>query len=50
LEAITVKVDDPPGLIALGFAEIVTVGAEALLTVTVAVAEALPPAPDAVAV
>ena len=45
--------DEPPGAMAVGKAEIVTVGAEgggAAVTVTVAVAVTDPPAPVAVAV
>jgi hypothetical protein len=44
-------VDDPPALIVDGFAAIVTVaGGPAAVTVTVAVADALPPVPVALAV
>jgi hypothetical protein len=47
--AVTVKVEDEPELIEVGFAVMLTVGAEAF-TLTVAVAVAVPPAPVAVAV
>jgi hypothetical protein len=47
---VTVKVDEFPGAIDVGFATIVTVGAGLDVTVTVAVAEMVPPAPVAVAV
>jgi hypothetical protein len=50
LTAVTVSVDEPPGEMAVGFAEIVTVGAGFAVTVTVVVAVAGPPAPVAVAV
>ena len=50
LVAATVKVDEPPGAIEAGLADIVTVGAVAPATVTVAVAVVLPPGPFAVAV
>jgi hypothetical protein len=50
--ATTVKVDEPPAVIEAGDAEIVTVGAlfEVDVTVTVALAELVPPAPVAAAV
>jgi hypothetical protein len=48
--AVTVSVDELPAVIDVGFADIVTVGAEVEVTVTVAVAEATPPAPVAVTV
>jgi hypothetical protein len=48
--AATVKVDEPPALIEMGLAVMLTVGAVADATVTVAGAEAFPPAPNAVAV
>jgi hypothetical protein len=50
--AVTVKVDGLPETIEVGFAIMVTVGAgvETAVTVTVAAAEILPPAPVAVAV
>ena len=46
--AATVSVEDPPEAIEDGFAEMLTVGAEAMVTVAIAVA--LPPVPVAVAV
>lgn len=48
--AVTVRVDVPPGAIAVGLADIVTVGGGFAVTVTVAVAVVDPPAPVAVAV
>jgi hypothetical protein len=50
--AVTVKTDEFPETIDVGLAMMVTVGAglEAAVTVTVAVAEAFPPAPVAAAV
>jgi hypothetical protein len=49
--AATVSVDEPPAVIEAGFAEIVTVGADAVtVTVAVAVAGDVPAAPLAVAV
>jgi hypothetical protein len=48
--AATVKVDGLPEITEVGFALILTVGAGFAVTVTTAVAEALPPAPVAVAV
>jgi predicted tellurium resistance membrane protein TerC len=50
LVAVTVNVDELPDVIEVGFAVIVTVGAEFVVTVTVAVAEVVPPAPVAAAV
>jgi hypothetical protein len=52
LVATTVNVDDFPEAIEVGFATMVTVGAGFVIevTVTVAVAEAVPPAPVAAAV
>jgi hypothetical protein len=50
LVAITLKVDELPEFIEAGFATMATVGAAGGITVTVAVAEAFPPAPVAVAV
>jgi hypothetical protein len=52
LVATTVNVDEFPETIEVGFATMVTVGAGlvAAVTVTVALAEVLPPAPVAVAV
>ena len=46
----TVKVDELPDAIDVGFAVMLTVGAGLDVTVTVVTAEVLPPAPDAVAV
>jgi hypothetical protein len=46
--ALTVSVEDPPEAIEDGLAEMLTVGADAMVTVAVAVA--LPPVPVAVAV
>jgi hypothetical protein len=48
----TVRVDEPPATIDVGWAVMATVGAggRAATTLTVAVAVALPPAPVAVAV
>lgn len=48
--AVTVNVEEFPEIIDVGFAVIVTAGTGLAATVTVAVAEALPPAPVAVAV
>jgi hypothetical protein len=48
--AATVKVDDAPPAIDVGFAVIVTVGAGLAVTVTVAVAVTVPLGPIAVAV
>lgn len=48
--AVTVKRDELPRVIAAGLTAIVTIGAEAGVTVMDAVADALPPAPFAVAV
>ena len=48
LVAVTVIVEDPPEAMEVGFAEMLTVGDEAMDTVAVAVA--LPPVPLAVAV
>jgi hypothetical protein len=50
--AVTVNVEEPPAVIEAGEAEIVTVGAgfEVEVTVTVALAEEIPPAPVAAAV
>jgi hypothetical protein len=45
-----VNIDEAPGVMALGSAEIVTVGGGFAVTVTVAVAVTVPPAPVAVAV
>jgi hypothetical protein len=52
LVAVTVRVDELPAAMEVGFALMVTVGAEAVpvVTVTVAVAVVVPPAPVAVAV
>jgi hypothetical protein len=52
LVAVTVKVEDPPEVIEVGLAVMLTVGAPttAGVTVTVAAAEAFPPLPVAVAV
>jgi hypothetical protein len=52
LLAATVKVDEPPEVIEVGLAAMVTVGAGLVtaLTVTVAVEVTVPPAPVAVAV
>jgi hypothetical protein len=50
LAAVTVKVDELPEAIEVGLAMMLTVGAAAGVTVTVAPAEAFPPAPVAVAV
>jgi hypothetical protein len=49
LVAATVNVDDPPAVIEVGLAVMLTVGAAAGVTVTVVAAEAFPPAPVAVA-
>ena len=50
--AVTVKMDGFPAITEVGFAMIVTVGGgfEAAVTVTIAVADAFPPAPVAAAV
>lgn len=48
--AVTVSVEDPPELIVVGLAEIVTVGGPTFWTVTVAVAVTEPLLPVAVAV
>lgn len=48
--AVTVKVDELPEITEVGFAEIVTDGLGFAVTVTVTVAEAFPPGPEAVAV
>jgi hypothetical protein len=48
--AITVKVDKFPEITEVGFAVMVTVGRGCGVTVTVALAEVLPPAPVAAAV
>jgi hypothetical protein len=48
--AVTVKVDDPPEVIEVGFAAMLTVGGGFAVTVMVALAEVFPPAPSAVAV
>jgi len=48
--AVTMRVDDCPDVIVSGFAVICTVGAGFAVTVTVTVAEAFPPAPEAEAV
>ena len=52
LVAITVKVEEPPDAMDVGLAVMLTVGAGGVagVTVTVVLAEALPPAPVAVAV
>jgi hypothetical protein len=50
LVAVTVRVEEAPAVTVVGFAVMVTVGANVPFTVTVAVAVALPPAPVAVAV
>jgi hypothetical protein len=50
LVAVTVNVDEPPGIIEEGAAVMVTVGAGFELTVTAALAVIVPPAPVAVAV
>jgi hypothetical protein len=50
LAALTIKVDELPDAMEVGFAVMVTVGAAAGTTVTVAVAEVVPPAPVAAAV
>jgi hypothetical protein len=50
LVAVTVNVDEFPEVIEVGLAVMLTVGAAAGVTVTVAPAEAFPPAPVAVAV
>jgi len=50
LLAVTINVEEPPAAIDVGFATIVTVGAAPAVTVTIAVADAVPPAPVAVAV
>jgi hypothetical protein len=48
--AVTVKVDELPAVIEVGLAVIATVGAGPAVIETVAVAEAFPPVPVAVAV
>lgn len=48
--AVTVKVDELPGVIEVGLAAMVTVGSGLGVTVTVVVAWILPPSPVAVAV
>ena len=48
--AVTVKVDEPPVAMETGSATILTVGADLLVTVTIAIADELPPAPVAAAV
>jgi hypothetical protein len=48
--AVTVRVEELPVAIEVGFAAMVTVGAGPVLTVTFAVAVTVPPAPVAVAV
>jgi hypothetical protein len=48
--AVTVKVDELPEVIEVGFAVMLTVGAGFAVTVTTAVAEVLPPGPVAAAV
>jgi len=48
--AVTVRVDEPPDVIDVGFAVMLTVGGGLEVTVTVALAEVFPPAPVAVAV
>jgi hypothetical protein len=53
LLAVTVKVEELPAVIDVGLAEIATVvipGGGAAVTVTLATADAFPPAPDALAV
>jgi hypothetical protein len=50
LVAVTVNVDELPEAIEVGLAVMATVGATAGVTVTVVPADALPPAPVAVAV
>jgi hypothetical protein len=48
--AVTVKVDDPPSVIEVGLATIITAVDDDFVTVTTAVAEAFPPEPVAFAV
>lgn len=48
--AATVKVDELPEVIEVGFAVMLTVGPELVITVTVVADDVLPPAPLAVAV
>ena len=48
--AVTVRTEDDPTIMDVGFAEMETVGAPGAVTVTVAVAEKVPAAPVAVAV
>jgi hypothetical protein len=48
--AVTVRVDELPAAIEVGFAVMVTVGAGSAVTVTVAAPEAFPPVPLALAV
>jgi hypothetical protein len=50
LVATTVKVEELPVVIEVGFATMLTVGAAGWVTVTVTLAEVLPPGPVAVAV
>lgn len=50
LVAVTVSVDELPTVIVDGFAEMATAGEAGPLTVTIAVADALPAGPDATAV
>jgi hypothetical protein len=49
-DAATVRVEDAPGVMEAGAAEILTVGAGSAATITVADAEMLPPGPVALAV
>jgi hypothetical protein len=49
LVADTARVEEIPAITPVGLAEIVTVGSGFAVTVTVALAEVLPPAPVAVA-
>lgn len=48
--AVTVKVDEPPEVIEVGLAVMLTVGGGFEVTVTVTLAEVFPPSPFAVAV
>jgi hypothetical protein len=50
LVAVTVRVEELPVVMEVGFAAMVTVGALGATTVTIAVAVAVPPVPVAVAV
>ena len=50
LVALTVRVEEPPAVIVDGLAVMLTIGAAGGVTVTVAVADLVPPAPVAVAV